>query len=780
MEGNYNLDRKNDNIDIIALWHIARKKWYLFAGSVFMCVALVCCFLMITKPLYEISADILVNEDEKKSGSGLSSLMSEVSGGGFSLDGLVGGGSVNDEVLVISSHSLIREMVQRLELNKIYTSKKNFFNKTEYYQDSPLTVDIPTSMMDTLTRGFVVKVMISDSGHKIKVVLKRGFFKTLTEVEATSFPVKVDYGEGLVIDTTSFYKSKKKFKFVAYINGYDTQAEFLEKKLDIDLSNKKANGISLMLKESNKQRGKDILNTLIECYNEDAVFNKNLKARNMLSFVEERLITVENELHEAERIIEKYKRENDLSDIETEAQVILEANSQYRKLLLEAETQYSIISMVDSFLNKPENKYSLVPVTTGLPDKGAAEAINEYNKLLLERMRLLRTAKDSNLSLRTLTAQIDAMRENILNTVAKAKESADIARADLKKQEVEFKSRLRGFPEQERAYMDIKRNQLIKNELYTFLMKRREENLMTLAATSPKCRIINPAYSKNKPVFPKKILFLIIGFGIGLILPVFYLYGKAVFTTKFASKNALRRLTDMPIAGEICHHSSSNSVVFRENNASAVAEMFRLLRSNLQFILPDKGKGVLLVTSSDPGEGKTFIGINLAYSVAITGKRIVLLDLDLRSPQIACRLGLPDNIGISDLLSGHKVVNEIDLAHYIQRCDGLDVITAGRVSTNPSELILSENLDSLISELREKYDYVIIDTAPVERVSDTFALTRFADATLYVCRANHTSKNSVLNAVDFAAEGSLKNVIFVLNDTEEKKTYGYLAKHERG
>ena len=413
MEENYTSERRNDSVDVVALWRAICKKWYLFAGSVFVCIALVVCYLKIAKPQYEVLADILVNEDEKKGSSGsLSSLMSGA-GGGFSLDGMIGGGSVNDEILVISSHTIIREMVQRLELNKVYTSKKNFFSKKEYYGNSPITVDVPESMLDTLVAGFVVKVQTDKSSDKIKVLLKRGFFETLAETEATSFPIKVDYGEGIVIDKTSYYKPGEKLRFVAHINGYDVQTELLSKRLEIDLSDKKANGISLKIEDSNRRRGQDILDTLIECYNEDAVLNKNLKAENMLAFIDDRLVTVENELHEAERVIEQYKRENDLSDIDSEAKIILEANSQYRKLLLEAETQYSIISMVDSFLNRPENKYSLVPVTTGLPDKGAAEAINEYNKLLLERMRLLRTAKDSNLSLLTLTAQIDAMREEM-------------------------------------------------------------------------------------------------------------------------------------------------------------------------------------------------------------------------------------------------------------------------------------------------------------------------------------------------------------------------------
>ncbi|HIZ26097.1 tyrosine-protein kinase [Barnesiella sp. An55] len=772
MEENYTSERRNDSVDVLALWRAARKRWYLFAGSVFICVVLVACYLKIAKPQYAISADILVNEDDKQGGGGaLSSLVGDVTGGGFSLDGMIGGGSVNDEILVISSHTIIREMVQRLELNKIYTSKKNFFNKVEYYGNSPITVDVPESMLDTLVSGFVVKVQTNKGSDKIKVLLKQGFFTTLAETEATSFPIRVDYGEGIVIDTTRYYNPDKKLRFVAHINGYDTQTELLEKRLEIDLSDKKANGISLKIKDSNRKRGQDILDTLIECYNEDAVLNKNLKAQNMLSFIDDRLATVENELHEAERVIEQYKRENDLSDIDTEAKIILEANSEYRKLLLEAETQYSIISMVDSFMNSPENKYSLVPITTGLPDRGAAEAINEYNKLLLERMRLLRTAKDSNLSLRTLTAQIDAMRDNILNTVSKAKESSEIARADLRKQEVDFRNRLRGFPEQERAYMDIKRNQMIKNELYTFLMKRREESAMTLASTSPKCRIVNAAYSKNKPVAPQSLLLLAIAFGIGLILPVFYLYGKTIFSVKFASRNDLRRLTNLPIAGEIGHNALPDSLVMKNNSHQPVAEMFRLLRSNLQFILPGSDTRVLLVTSSEPGEGKSFVSLNLAYAIAMTGKRTLLIDLDLRSPQIANYLGLSSQTGFTNYLISKNGMDESSLI--LSQTESLDVITSGPVPPNPSELLLSSRLDDLIAGLRAKYDCIIVDTAPVERVSDTFSLTRFADATLYVCRANYTPKNSVFNAMDYAAEGSLKNVIFVLNDTEIKHTYGY-------
>ena len=221
----------------------------------------------------------------------------------------------------------------------------------------------------------------------------------------------------------------------------------------------------------------------------------------------------------------------------------------------------------------------------------------------------------------------------------------------MKKQEEEFKARLRGFPEQERAYMDIKRNQLIKNELYNFLMKRREESAMTLSSTSPKCRIINKAYSKTKPDSPKPLILLSIALGLGLVLPIGYLYGKTIFTDKFASRSDLRRLTTRPIAGEICHNSSGEMVVMKNGSSSPVAEMFRLLRSNLQFILPKGGKRVLMVTSSDSGEGKSFVSLNLAYSIAMTGKRTVLIELDLRNPQIADYLGISSQKGVTGFLT---------------------------------------------------------------------------------------------------------------------------------
>ena len=307
-------------------------------------------------------------------------------------------------------------------------------------------------------------------------------------------------------------------------------------------------------------------------------------------------------------------------------------------------------------------------------------------------------------------------------------------------------------------------------------MKRREESAMTLTATSPKCRIVNEAYSKDSPVAPQTMLLLFVAFVVGLILPVVYLYGKTIFTVKFATKGDLRRLTKLPVAGEICHNTSGDYVVVKNGSTSVVSELFRLLRSNLQFILGGGDKKVLMVTSAGTGEGKSFVSLNLAYTQALTGKRTLLIDLNFRNPQIANCLGLKNKGVLIQYLTSEDKADKDALIQ--KQTDWLDVMTAGPVPPNPSELLLSDRLDSLMRDLREKYDCIILDTAPVERIADTFSLTRFTDATIYVCRANYTQKNSIFNAIDFAAEGSLKNLIFVLNDTEVKE-YGYSDKHMR-
>ncbi len=763
MEENITTERKNDTIDIAAMWRKARKNWRLFAGSLFICIALVLCYLMMTKPVYQVSADVLINE-ETGDGDGLASIMAQ----SFSLDAMFSGGVVNDEMLIFSSHTLMRDVVKTLELNKTYKSKSGFLKKKSYYKNSPLVVDIPESVLDTLTKGVTVKIQVNKSGDRIKVQLKQGLFTTLLEQEASSFPVTLDYGPGVVIDTTSFYKRGEKLDFVAQIEGYESATEDMKERLYVGLADKKSNGIALAIEEANVQLGKDILNTLIACYDQDTEYKKNKKANNLLNFANARLAEVKQGLDEAERTLEEYKRENDLSDISSEAKIILEANQEYHKNLLEAETQYSIISMVDSFLNKPENKYSLVPITTGLPDRGAAEAINEYNKLLLERMRLLRSAKDSNLTLLSLTAQIDAMRENILNTVSKSKESLNIAREDLKRQEEAFQARLRGFPEQERAYLNLKRDQEIKSELYVFLMQRREESAMALSSTLPKCMVINSAYSSTKPVAPNALLLLLVALVAGLLLPVIYLYGKSVLSNKFNSKNALRRLTQLPVVGDIHHNAAGTSIVVSEGDTSAVAESFRLLRSNLQFALPNQGTGVLMVTSAEEGAGKSFVAVNLATAMAMMGRRTVLVDLNFRKPTLGSYIGISSTVGVADYLA-IKADDEASLIHSTQLSSNLDVILAGKIKVNPSDLLLTDKLTQLIASLKAQYECVILDTASIERFADTFSLTRFTDATLFVCRANYTHQKCVRDVADFVAEGSLKNVLLVLNDTEEEE-----------
>ena len=767
---NSNLKKKDELINIKEIWNGLLKYWYLFIVSFVVCFGVLFVYLKIKNPVYQIYAEVLISEDDKggKGGSLLSSSLMK----GFSFGGMIGGGAVDDEVLVFKTHSLLKEVAEELDLCRTYTERKGLAKKT-FYKNSPIVVDVPPMMLDTLSTGLSVKVKVDKKGENIRVKVKDGFFKTLGNVEATSFPVTVETAYGtFVVRPTEYYIPGKKHKFNVSIVGSDLKTEGLRKYLHVALSSKKANGVSLDYQDINVERGKDLLNTMMAIYNRRVLEDKNVSAHATAVFIDSRLESVQRELEEAERRVEKFKKDNNLTDIEVEAKIILENSSKQRQALLEAETQYSVVNMTLEFLSRPENKYALVPVTAGLPSDGAADAVNMYNQLLLQRMRMLRTAKESNISLQTLTAQIDQMRENVLNTVIKAKEYNEIARNDLKAQENLLQNRLKGMPLQERLYMELKRDQLVKDELYIFLLQQKEENNLALAAAVPKGRIIDSAFNLSKPQSPKKMKLAFTTFILALLLPVLFVIIKQMLTVKFEDKHALRKLTNLPIAGELCVSTASDTVVVKEGDTSSIVELFRLLRTNLQFLLTAKDSKVVLLTSSVSGEGKSFISINLAMSLSLLNKKVVLVGLDIRNPRLMDYMKVRSKIGMTSYLASNSMT-ESEIIVPSTYSPNLDVIFSGPIPPNPSELLLSDRLDHLFAYLREQYDYVIVDSAPVGMVSDTFSLMRITDATLYVCRANYTHKDHIMYVNELVATNKLKNVALVINGTTARQGYGY-------
>ncbi len=760
-------------IDVSQLVNIGRRNWKLFAISLFTCVLLAGVYLYRKHSIYSVHAKVLVSYDDGAGSMG-STLMQSLSLGG------VGGSSVDDEVLVMNAHSIRAQAIKELKLNRSYSSNKNFIKKNYYYNDSPVEISVDDAVLDTLGVGLKFTIDVNENADEIEVKVKKGRFTTVAEVEATSLPVAVvtPYGK-FEIDTTSYFVKDENITVYANVCGNSILSESYAQDISVFKTEKKANGISLYIEDINTDRGKDILNKIIELYNRRGQDEKNEMAVRTAEFIDERLKALHLDLSSSEAKIQGYKQQNKIVDVAAEATYLFTMANELDNKLKEAETEYEILEMTRDFVADPKNRYALIPFYS---DNGAgSNLIAKHNELALQRLQLMENAKANNVAIKTTNAKLDALLGNIVSTLDKSYESASVRLAELRKQTNKSQSKLGNLPEKEREFIGLQREYSIRNTLYTFLLQKREENQLVLAASTPKGKIIDSAFAYDEPIAPKKLVILFIAFVMGILLPMVWLYLKSMFTNKFDSQEALARITPLPIAGEICHSRSaaSSPLIVDNNSKRPVVELFRLLRSNLQFMLPaTAGCKVVLVTSSCSGEGKTFVSMNLAESLALTGKRVVLVGVDIRIPRLAENLNISPAPGVTNYLSG--AVDTI--GELVQRVKDLDVIVAGPVPPNPSELLISDRFNEFIETLKSQYDYIILDTAPIGLVSDTFNISKYSDTVLYVTRVNYTRKQFIKYLNGVVEKGQLKNIALVVNDTDIKQSngygYGYGAKED--
>ncbi|MBE6309976.1 MAG: polysaccharide biosynthesis tyrosine autokinase [Bacteroidales bacterium] len=755
--------KKDTFVDLSSIVDMLKRYWWLFVASLAVCLLLAGVYIYVVKPEYLVSSKVLVSQDEDGAGVG-AKLVKSLSLGG-------GGSKVDDEVLVFRSHDLRTLIAKELKTNCRYVVKHNFLKREDKYNNSPIEIKAPEEVFDTLSYALKFNVDVNENGDKICVKVKKGRFKTLAKVEASSFPVTVSTDYGIyVVDTTEHYKRGESLNLTAAVTGYDLKAEDYDKELVADLVSKKSNGIYLSIKEKDIQRGKDVINKLVELYNERCQAEKDEMAVNTGKFIDERLLLIYEELSKNELDIEDYKQKNNLTDMVTETQILFQKRNVSERSKLEIETQVSIIQMIKDFLSDPENNSSLIPFNAEFAN--ADELIGAYNELILQKMALGNSAKNDNIAMRALEEQIDALRGNIQSSVDKTLESLSIKLNDLREQEGLAQGQLSTIPTREREFRELYRQQGIKNELYTFLLQKREENALVLAARTPKGKVVDKAYANSKPISLGKMAILFIAILFGLLIPIAYIYGKKLFTTKFASQEELGSMVSAPILGEISRNRHRSSLVVKEGRVSSIVELFRLLRNNVQFMLNKQDDKVILVTSSVSGEGKSFVSLNLAATFALLGKKVALVGMDIRNPRLHEYLGLKSLPGVTSYLSNA----ELEFGAIVQHCqevEGLDVIVGGPIPPNPSELLLVERVKQLIETLRSEYDYVIIDSAPIAMVSDTFSLSRYADAVVYVTRANYTKRRFMRYLNEVIANNQLENVAVVLNDTNPKFSMGY-------
>ena len=745
---------KQSNIVELVVSYV--KHWKLFVLSFVICVGLAGAYILVKNPEFRINANILIKEDSKSGMSGLASSMMKT-GIPFGDVLSVGGSAVDDEIEIINSYSILRETVKDLGLNVSCSS--GLIKKTNYYQDSPLRITPANpDMPDTLRYTIEMKVTV-DKQENVKV--KAYYDGDLIGSVKSQFPAKLTtvFGDFL-IEKTKFYDGDKNCKFKVYYSGYGLSTEALMRNVEISIASKKANVVNLFIDDEIPDRGKDILNSIIKNYNLYGIDEKNVTAVRTAEFLQQRIDLMAEDLSAVESEVEKYKEDNQLTDIGSEARIILEKSSYFKERLISAETQFSVISIIEDFLQAPENRYAVVPMSLGIDEESAVGSLLAYNKLLMERLKLLRSTNPGNPIIESMNEQVDATRQSVLMTIQSIKRGIEYARNDLREQEKTFNDRIKGMPKQQREYIAIKRQQEIKQALYLYLLQQQEDNALKLAMENPKAQIIDNAYVNSRPVKPMKKLIAAAALLFTIILPIVYLYVRKTLNRKFHSARQLGNYTMLDVYMDI--HSSCSPRLFT-GQTETVDEDMRDLRSMVFRAMDnDIEHKVATVTSVMKGEGKTFVASNLALSVAMLGKKVLLIDANLRNSSLSTDILNAPAKGLTQVIQGQS-----DYKSVIQESswhENLYVLPAGDVRSNAAEVLLSSAFSSLVNELESLYDFIVIDSANLYDYSDTMPLLHLNDLTIVVTRAGFSDKDTMEYIETLVNKEVISNYICIVND----------------
>lgn len=752
--------KKSDFIDIKGLVKLYLSKWYLFVISAVVICGCAYLYLKSKNKEYNVRANVLVTEETPSLLDGLGDMTS-----------MFGAGSeVDDEIFVISSHSLYKDLAKKLGLNITHEVKAGFLKKYMAYPDFPIQASYPQEILDTLKGSVTVKVK-TDKAGKADIEIK-GLQQTLADEENVTLPktYNTPYGP-LTVSMTDKYPKGKEVSTTIGIEGYDAAAEHLSEIISAEIASKKSKVIELSLNTSNTKYGLAVLNNLIELYNVRGVMEKNQQGEKTADFIDRRLELLSGDLTGSETEIQNYKQHHGIVDVKTEAQYQTKVRANIDEALIEAETMREVLKMTRQFISSPDNEYAVVPTKGGENEVG--KGIDSYNALILKRISLAKSAKPGNRALAQLDDQIRAMKGSLIAQVDNEIDGNDATIRELYREMGQAKGRLSQVPLQEREFRDLQRQQTVKQELYVFLLQRREETALMLANAMPKATIIDEAYSLSRPIGMSKMTIMIIVLMCAMCVPPLYLYIRKITKTKFDTREEAEGLIGAPVLGEISTSNYGHNLVCTPGSNSSAAELFRLMRTKLLFILNGKENKVVMVTSSRSGEGKTFISINLAASLSLMeNKKVLLIGMDLRKPRLAEYLDVPLSPGLSQYLSSGDIKLS-DIIKPIKGLDSLSVIAAGPVPPNPSELLTSEKLENMMKELRETYDYIVIDTAPSGMVSDAFMVNRLADATIYVVRAKYTMRSEINELNRLEEEDRLKRLSVIVNGTPRTVNYGY-------
>ena len=792
MEGNnnqqglYNVQQEleeGSSFDFKIIYTTLILNWQWFVLSLIICLSAAAIMLRYTTPMYQSYAKLLIKDDNNGGRRGGRSYIANSS----TLGMMTNTEGLDNEMEILKSTALATEAVKQLKLYTVYTLEGHIKDHL-LYKNQPVNVDLDVAHIETLKRPISL-VIDKDENGKLHVTGTYTYVPEDPDKPSKTYainrtfdalPARIITSVGIITFTTNTLSPMPDDRNeLVTIYPPKMIAGKYSGALTVNQLSKSTSIASLTLTDEMPQRANDYLKQLVFSYNMQANEDKNEIAMRTEQFINSRLEKINTELGATEGSLEATKRQYKIVNPEATGALGYTNTDQFTQKLADMDMQIELLHSLQQYMNEPSNKYQTLPSNVGLNDAAASTLINDYNKIVMERNRLLRSANENSPTITPLTAQLDDLSSSIRRAMTQVQRNAQIQRNSILQEYNRYSSMIYSSPEQERVLNQIGRQQEVKSGLYLMLLQKREENSISLAATADKGKLIDDPVSFGQ-ISPKKSIILLIALVIGLAIPAIVLFLINFFRYKIEGHEDVARLTTLPIIGDVAIASETAKtkadIVVHENQNNVMEEVFRSIRSNIQFMLKEDQK-VIMFTSTTSGEGKTFTAANLAVSFALLGKKVLVMGLDIRKPRLTNLFELKDkNIGITNLLVHDNPTHEDICANILNSGvnRNLDIMPAGPIPPNPAELVSRESLDNIFAALRKEYDYIIVDTAPVGLVTDTLMIARVADLTVYMCRADYTPKSSFEFINSLSAQKKLPQVSIVINGIDmSKKKYGY-------
>lgn len=772
------LDKKTELSEIVSSY---TKHWKWFALSVFICLVVAFLYLRYATPIFSASAQIQVlDENAASSELGVFRELEIFTGGNKT--------KVQDEIDIFKSRSNFIEVAKQLGLN-IRMTVLGKIADTEIYNDAPVNINfIPSdSIVEQSKFSFFLDLSSETQfGHKSE---ENESFKSYVYGKQVSTPI----GNMVITPNDNFKRYKNENLRVDIMPIHEVGQNYM-KKIKVSMKDEFSNVLSITITDPNQDKAVDILNALINTYNNNAIADKKAVADKTSLFIDDRIADIYSDLSSVDQSAEDFRTDRGIADIASQSNINLNVSATGEQELRDANIQLNIASSMRDLIETQEN-FDIIPSNIGLSDPSIANAAAKYNQLVAERNRLLKSSNEKNPVIVNLDEQLRGLKRTMQSSLNSVENNLNLQVNDLSKQLSRVNSRIYSAPKNERALRDITRKQQTAESLYLYLLQKREEAQISFASSAPKSKVIDWAYAtSSNPVAPKSNIILLASLLFGLAIPFSILYTKDLLDSKVHNKSTLEKfIREVPVLGEIPRLKKNELKIINDQDRSVLAESLRILRTNLDYLIKSKKNksknNIIFVTSGVPGEGKTFVSSNLAMVLASTNKKVILIGADIRNPKIYSffsganvdKLSLgksQDGIGLSEFLHDHSISLSDMINPMLAYSNTIDVVYSGKIPPNPAELLMSERLKELFDEVSEKYDYVIVDTAPLMVVSDTLLISTFADFTVYVTRSGMTERTSLEFPRNLQKEGKLNGLTFVVNGVKQSELgyggrYGY-------